>query len=63
MTHTGGLLAGLLEHPEDEASWLVLADWLEEQGDAPRRARGCISLASPGSADWTGRPVRLGHSR
>jgi uncharacterized protein (TIGR02996 family) len=30
-------IAALLEHPEEEANWLVYADWLEERGD-PRAA-------------------------
>src|SRR5215471_14828390 len=30
-------LQAILEHPEDEANWLVYADWLEERGD-PRAA-------------------------
>jgi uncharacterized protein (TIGR02996 family) len=28
------LLQAIQECPEDDASWLVLADWLEDQGDA-----------------------------
>ncbi len=31
------LLAGVSEHPADEARWMVLADWLEEHGQ-PRHA-------------------------
>jgi uncharacterized protein (TIGR02996 family) len=34
-----GLLAAVLERPADQAGWLVLADWLEEQGDPASLAR------------------------
>jgi uncharacterized protein (TIGR02996 family) len=30
-------IQAILEHPEEEANWLVYADWLEERGD-PRAA-------------------------
>jgi uncharacterized protein (TIGR02996 family) len=30
-------IEAILEHPEEEANWLVYADWLEERGD-PRAA-------------------------
>jgi uncharacterized protein (TIGR02996 family) len=33
MTQADALLAGILERPEDPAPWLVMSDWLEEQGD------------------------------
>ena len=33
MNHADGLLAGVLERPDDPAPWMMLSDWLEEQGD------------------------------
>jgi uncharacterized protein (TIGR02996 family) len=30
------LLAGLAGGPADDALWLIIADWLEEQGQAER---------------------------
>jgi uncharacterized protein (TIGR02996 family) len=49
------LLAAICEHPGEETTWLVLADWLEEQGD-PRGEllRLTRSLLRPGGA---GRPA------
>ena len=37
MTTLEGLLRGIIENPQTEDRWLVLADWLEENDD-PRRA-------------------------
>jgi uncharacterized protein (TIGR02996 family) len=39
MTQTDSLLLGILDDPADEARRLVLADWLEEQGDPANAAR------------------------
>jgi len=39
MIQASGLLAGILERPDDPAPWLILSDWLEEQGDADSLAR------------------------
>jgi uncharacterized protein (TIGR02996 family) len=39
MTQADSLLEGILDDPEDEARRLVLADWLEEQGDPLNAAR------------------------
>jgi uncharacterized protein (TIGR02996 family) len=36
MNTEAALLQALHDDPADETSWLVLADWLEEQGDLPR---------------------------
>src|SRR5262245_19318163 len=48
------MLAGLLERPDDPASWLVLSDWLEEQGDPASLARAGLLRLRPrwaGAAD------------
>jgi uncharacterized protein (TIGR02996 family) len=39
MNQAGGLLEAVLEQPEEPAHWLILADWLEEQGDADSLVR------------------------
>jgi uncharacterized protein (TIGR02996 family) len=39
MIQASGLLAGILEQPDDPAPWLILSDWLEEQGDPGSLAR------------------------
>jgi uncharacterized protein (TIGR02996 family) len=39
MNHADGLLASILEQPEETATWSVLSDWLEEQGDPTNLAR------------------------
>jgi uncharacterized protein (TIGR02996 family) len=39
MNPASGLVAAVLEQPEDPAPWLVLSDWLEEQGDPDSQAR------------------------
>jgi uncharacterized protein (TIGR02996 family) len=35
----GAFLRDILDHPDDEARYLILADWLEEQGDSVSRDR------------------------
>jgi uncharacterized protein (TIGR02996 family) len=47
MNHADGLLANVLEHPDDQAPWLVLADWLEEQGDPASLARAELLRLQP----------------
>jgi uncharacterized protein (TIGR02996 family) len=37
-TERDGLLADILEHPEDDTPRLILADWLEEHGESERAA-------------------------
>jgi uncharacterized protein (TIGR02996 family) len=37
MLHDDTFIAAILEQPQEEANWLVYADWLEERGD-PRAA-------------------------
>jgi uncharacterized protein (TIGR02996 family) len=39
MNHADDLLEGALQQPNDPAPWLVLSDWLEEQGDPISLAR------------------------
>ena len=39
MNHADGLVASVLERPADPAPWLILADWLEEQGGPDDLAR------------------------
>jgi uncharacterized protein (TIGR02996 family) len=39
MNPADGLLADVMEQPEDLTPWLVLSDWLEEQGDSANLAR------------------------
>jgi uncharacterized protein (TIGR02996 family) len=39
MNQASGLLAGILEQSDDPAPWLILSDWLEEQGDPDSLAR------------------------
>jgi uncharacterized protein (TIGR02996 family) len=39
MNQADSLLHAILDQPEEEAPWLVLADWLEEQGDPDNLAR------------------------
>src|SRR6476646_3739638 len=39
MNHADGLVANVLERPADPAPWLILADWLEEQGGPDDLAR------------------------
>jgi uncharacterized protein (TIGR02996 family) len=53
-------LAAISEHPEEETTWLVLADWLEERGD-PRGEllRLTRRLMRPGGADRPAREERL----
>jgi uncharacterized protein (TIGR02996 family) len=51
------LLAAVLEEPDDPARWLVLSDWLEEQGGADSLARaGLLRLRT----EWSnaGSPAR-----
>src|SRR3712207_3468959 len=40
MNHEDAFLQAILENPEDDASRLIYADWLEEQGYPARSARG-----------------------
>ncbi|QJW95835.1 SUMF1/EgtB/PvdO family nonheme iron enzyme [Frigoriglobus tundricola] len=69
MNTLDALLAGIVADPLEEARWLVLADWLEENDD-PRRAEllrlhrkllatCCEPDAHPGRADWQARVVAL----
>jgi uncharacterized protein (TIGR02996 family) len=64
-----GLLAGIVSEPAEEARWLVLADWLEENDD-PRRsellrlhrkllATCCESEQHPERTQWQTRIVEL----
>jgi uncharacterized protein (TIGR02996 family) len=39
MNPADGLLATVLARPEDQTPWLILSDWLEEQGDPANLAR------------------------
>jgi uncharacterized protein (TIGR02996 family) len=39
MNPADALLAGALDQPDDPAPWLMLSDWLEEQGDPASLAR------------------------
>jgi uncharacterized protein (TIGR02996 family) len=39
MSQADTLLRGILDEPRDEARRLILADWLEEQGDPANAAR------------------------
>jgi uncharacterized protein (TIGR02996 family) len=48
------LLRQVKATPEDEALRLVLADWLEEHGDAADRARAALIRTD---AEWRGRPA------
>jgi uncharacterized protein (TIGR02996 family) len=60
----GTLLAALHAEPTDEAGWLVLCDWLEEEGD-PRAELARLSLllrrgsGSPQKALWQQRVQEL----
>jgi uncharacterized protein (TIGR02996 family) len=69
MDTLGALLAGIVAEPQEEARWLVLADWLEEFDD-PRRAEllrlhrrllatSCEPSAHPERAEWQARAVEL----
>jgi uncharacterized protein (TIGR02996 family) len=51
MNQADGLLAGALERPEGPAPWLVLSDWLEEQGDPVSLARAELLRLR---AEWIG---------
>jgi uncharacterized protein (TIGR02996 family) len=51
MNDADGLLASALEAPDDEAVWLVLADWLEEQGRPDDLARAELLRLLP---EWPG---------
>jgi uncharacterized protein (TIGR02996 family) len=64
-----GLLAGIVAEPLEEARWLILADWLEENDD-PRRgellrlhrrllATCCEPDAHPDRAAWQARVAEL----
>jgi uncharacterized protein (TIGR02996 family) len=47
MSQADSLLAAVLKQPKDPAPWLVLADWLEEQGDPANLARAELLRLQP----------------
>src|SRR5579871_2544336 len=55
MSHRAAFVSALANRPDDEAARLVFADWLEEQGDAPRAELIRIEMqaahATPGSRE------------
>jgi uncharacterized protein (TIGR02996 family) len=67
-TQEQAFLQVIVENPGDESTWLVLADWPEEQDD-PKRAEllrlhrrllaTCCEPAHPARADWQSRMVEL----
>jgi uncharacterized protein (TIGR02996 family) len=59
MNPADGLLAAVLERPEDPAPWLVLADWLEEQGDPASLARAELLRLQSLRAGAGNDPARL----
>lgn len=54
MTVADGLLADILAHPEDDTPRLILADWLDEHGEAERGEfiRVQCELAKPRYRQW-----------
>jgi uncharacterized protein (TIGR02996 family) len=52
MSDVDGLLASALDGPDDQARWLVLADWLEEQGDPDNLARAKLLRLQVERARW-----------
>jgi uncharacterized protein (TIGR02996 family) len=69
MNTLDALLAGIVADPLEDARWLVLADWLEENDDVRRAellrihrrllATCCEPAAYPERAAWQGRLVEL----
>jgi uncharacterized protein (TIGR02996 family) len=63
MVHDEAFILTILEHPQEEANWLVYADWLEERGDPRaalyrrRRLTSCIGMELvlvPHGSFWMG---------
>ena len=61
MREEEGLLADIAGSPGDETPWLVLADWLEERGEADRSelVRLSVQLRRPEVGDRAGPEARL----
>src|SRR5262245_39495994 len=61
MREEEGLLADIAGSPGDETPWLVLADWLEERGEADRAelVRLSVQLRRPGDGDRDAPEARL----
>ena len=54
-----GFLAAICSNPEDDTARLVFADWLDEQGNAPRAEFIRVQVERAALPEWDARRVRL----
>jgi len=54
-----GFLEDIVNHPDDDTTRLIFADWLEEEGDSDRAEFIRVQVERAGLPEWDARQVRL----